>query len=82
MSTPRTRRLVASQDAARKLATAIGARRRLYEEGVKLNRAVAQAQARLVEIDEEEEIHATAINAAGDVIAEAAADDPPEREPA
>jgi hypothetical protein len=82
MATPRTRRLVASQDSARKLASAIGDRQRLYEEGVKLNRAIAVAQARLVEIDEEEEIHATAINAAGDVIAEAAADDPPAREPA
>jgi hypothetical protein len=82
MATQRTRRLVASQDSARKLATAIGARQRLYEEGIKLNRGIAEAQARLVEIDEEEEFLATAINAAGDVIAAAAADDPPEREPA
>jgi hypothetical protein len=79
MATARTRRLVASQDAARKLATAIGIRRRLYEEGVKLNAVIAKAQARLVEIDTEEEIHAIAINAAGDEIAAAAADDPPVR---
>jgi hypothetical protein len=76
MATPRTRRLVASQDAARKLADAIGDRQGLYEEGIKLNRAVAQAQARLVEIDEEEEILAAAINAAGDEIAEAASENP------
>jgi transcriptional accessory protein Tex/SPT6 len=82
MATQRTRRLVASQDAARKLADAIGNRQRLYEEGVKLNRTIAEAQARLVEIDEDEEVYATAINAAGDVIAEAAAEDPPVREPA
>ncbi len=80
MATPRTRRLVASQTDARKLATAIGDRQRLLEEKIKLDRAVAAAQARLVVIDEEEEVLATAINDAGDAIAEAASGEPA-REP-
>jgi hypothetical protein len=82
MATPRTRRLVASQKAARTLSYGISSRQRLLEEKIKLDRAIAQAQARLVEINEEEEILATAINEAGDVIAEAASDVPDVREPA
>ncbi len=82
MATDRTRRLIAVADSAVEFSAASRARRKLQEEAIKLNRVVAVAQARLVEIDQEEPIFAAAIDKAGGEIAAANADEPPAREPA
>jgi hypothetical protein len=82
MATDRTRRLIATGNAARELSTARNLRRLLEDEGIKLNRAVVAARARLAEIDEEEEVLSATIDKAGGEIAVAYADTPPVREPA
>jgi hypothetical protein len=79
MATDRTRRLIATGDAAREFSTAKRLRRRLQDEAIKLNRAVAAAQARLVEINEEEDVLSAAIDKAGGEIHDAYADTPPVR---
>lgn len=65
MATQRTRDLVAAGPSVRTLNQAINARRRLQEEGIKLIRVVQAAQKRLAEINDEEELLATIIDAAG-----------------
>ncbi len=74
MANDRTRRLIAAEPTAKTLGAATRARRRLQEEARKLTRGIQVAQARLVEIDAEEEIHAAVIEASGGRIAEAYAE--------
>jgi len=71
VATPRTRRLVGTGDASAKLAGAQRSRARLREEAIKLHQAVALAQKRLEEIDEEEQVHSDAIEHYAGMIAEA-----------
>ena len=78
MATPRTHRLIEVADASRQLNTAIGARRRLQEEAIGLNRQISAAQARIVEIDSEEEILSAAIDTHGATVAKANAEPPGE----
>jgi hypothetical protein len=82
MATDRTRRLIATGDAARELSAAKRMRRLLQDEAIKLNRGVAAAQARLAEIDDEEDVLSATIDKAGGEIHDAYADEPPVREPA
>lgn len=65
MATERTRRLIAVGSSTRRLNAATGARQRLKEEAIKLNRVIQAAQSRLKQIDEEEEVHSAAIEASG-----------------
>ncbi len=74
MATPRTRRLIKVAGSNNRMSTANRGRRRLQEEAILLNRGIKNAQARLVEINAEEEIYASVIDAEGDVIAAANAD--------
>ncbi len=78
MATPRTHRLIKLADASALLNAAIRARRRLKEEATKLNRGIQIAQERLAQIDEEEEIHAAAIDEHGGAVAAAHAEPPAE----
>jgi head-tail adaptor len=55
------------------------ARKRLQVEAIKLNRAIRQGQERLSEIDEEESVHAAAIEEHGGKVAAAHAE--PAEEP-
>jgi hypothetical protein len=76
MATERTHRLISAEETASKLATAIRARRRLYEEGVKLTRQRIVLDKRLAEIDEEEEILSATIDECGELVAQASANPP------
>lgn len=77
MASPRTRRFVETEGSVKRLGVAIRARRKLQEEAKLLNRGIMVSQKRLVEINEEEEIHSAVIEAEGGNIA-AANEDPPE----
>lgn len=68
MATQRTRELMACEPDLRQLQAAIRSRRRLREEAIKLNRVVRAGQERLREIDEEEEVLSTMIDAAGEAV--------------
>lgn len=79
MATERTRRLINTGNAAARMNAAERARSRLYVEGKKLLRGITEAQKRLKEIDEEEEVLSATIDECGAIIAEANAG--PEAEP-
>jgi hypothetical protein len=63
-----------SENSIAKLSAAVRARRRLFVEGKKLHRGIQIAKARLVEIDEEEEILTAAIDEHGAAVAAASAE--------
>jgi len=71
MASPRTRSLIKAQGSFKRCGAAIRARNRLQQEAILLHRGITEAQARLAEIDAEEEIHSAVILTEGDVIAEA-----------
>ena len=79
MASPRTRRLILKEGSFTRGGAAVRARRKLKQEAILLNRGIQDAQKRLIEIDEEEEVHSAMIDAEGGEIAEAN-EDPPEPE--
>ena len=74
MATERTRRLVATRDASAKLNGAQRARQRIQKEAIELHQGIADAQKRLVEIDDEEELLSESIDTYAGVIADAHAE--------
>jgi hypothetical protein len=74
MASDRTHRLVKEAQQVTKLSTAIRQRRRLQEEGIKLMREKMKIDARLAEINEEEQLVAESIDQAGDKVANANAE--------